>query len=152
MSTINYIEDISEVISIHKKTIDISGGGADGIIDTGSLSAALDHIQNDDYYPTFIDKLTHLFFVANKSHCFQDGNKRIAITLGSIFLLKNGYLYAAQRFLYKMEAISYHVAAGRINKGFLKDIVGSIVYEDDYSEEIKVKLMHAISSVDSKEE
>ena len=32
MSTIIYIEDISEVINIHKKTIDISGGGADGII------------------------------------------------------------------------------------------------------------------------
>lgn len=110
------------------------------------------HIQNDDYYPTFIDKLTHLFFVANKSHCFQDGNKRIAISLGSIFLLKNGYLYAAQRFLYKMEVISYHVAAGRIEKEFLRDIIDSIVHEDDYSEEIKVELMHAISGIDNNEE
>ena len=87
MNTIIYISDIQEVINIHKKTIAVSGGGADGIINIGSLNAALEHIQNDLYYPYFIDKLTHLFFAANKSHCFQDGNKRIAISLGSIFLL-----------------------------------------------------------------
>jgi len=146
MSSVIYITDIKEVIEIHRKTISISGGGADGIINIGSLDAALEHIQNDLYYPNFIDKLTHLFFAANKSHCFQDGNKRIAISLGSIFLLKNGYLLAAQRFLYKMETISYHVAAGRIDKEFLKEIIDSIVYEEDYTEEIKLKLLHCISA------
>lgn len=145
MNTIIYITDIDEVIDIHKKTIAISGGGTDGIINIGSLDAALEHIQNDLYYPTFIDKLTHLFFAANKSHCFQDGNKRIAISLGSIFLLKNGYLDAAQRFLFKTETISYHLAAGRIDKDFLKDIIDSIVYEEDYSEEIKLKLIQCMS-------
>ena len=145
MNTIIYITDIQEVIDIHKKIIAVSGGGAEGIIDIGSLIAALEHIQNDLYYPTFIDKLTHLFFTANKSHCFQDGNKRIAISLGSIFLLKNGYLDAAQRFLFKMETISYHLAAGRIDKVFLREIIDSLVYEEDYSEEIKLKLIHCIS-------
>lgn len=145
MNTIIYITDTQEVIDIHKKTIAISGGGADGIINIGSLDAALEHIQNDLYYPTFIDKLTHLFFAANKSHCFQDGNKRIAISLGCIFLLKNGYLDAAQRFLFKMETISYHLAAGRIEKDFLRDIIESIIYKEDYSEEIKLQLIHCIS-------
>lgn len=145
MNTIIYITDIQEVIDIHKKTIAVSGGGAEGIIDIGSLIAALEHIQNDLYYPTFIDKLTHLFFTANKSHCFQDGNKRIAISLGSIFLLKNGYLDAAQRFLFKMETISYHLAAGRIDKVFLREIIDSLIYEEDFSEEIKLKLIHCIS-------
>ena len=140
-----YITDTQEIIDIHKKTIDISGGGANGILDIGLLDAAIEHIQNDDYYPTFIDKLTHLFFAANKNHCFQDGNKRIAISIGSIFLLKNGYLEAAQRFLYKMEIISYHLAAGRIEKELLHDIIDSIVYEDDYSEEIKLKLLNCIT-------
>jgi len=86
MSEIIYITNIQEVIDIHKKTIEISGGGTDGIINFGLLESAIEHIQNDLYYPTFIEKLTHLFFAANKSHCFQDGNKRIAISLGSIFL------------------------------------------------------------------
>lgn len=149
MSAIIYITDIQEVINIHQKTIVVSGGGADGIINIGSLDVALEHIQNDVYYPTFIDKLTHLFFAANKSHCFQDGNKRIAISLGSIFLLKNGYLDAAQRFLYKMETISYHLAAGRISKEFLRDIIDSLIYEEDFSEEIKLNLIYCISNENS---
>lgn len=151
MNTIIYITDIQEIINIHKKTIAVSGGGADGIINIGSLYAALEHIQNDLYYPSFIDKLTHLFFAANKSHCFQAGNKRIAISLGSIFLLKNGYLEAAQRFLYKMETISYHLAAGRIDKDFLREIIDSLVYEEDFSEEIKLKLIHCISDENNNE-
>lgn len=140
-----YITDINEVTGIHTKTVEISGGGAEGILDIGPLVAALEHVQNDDYYPTFVDKITHLFFVANKAHCFQDGNKRIAISIGCMFLLKNGYLNAASRFLYKMESISYHLAASRIDKFFLKMIIESIIYEEDYSEEIKVRLLECIT-------
>ncbi|UKM65477.1 type II toxin-antitoxin system death-on-curing family toxin [Flavobacteriaceae bacterium GSB9] len=149
MVPVIYITDIEEVISIHGRTVEISGGGADGVLDTGALEAALEHIQNDDYYPTLIEKLTHLFFAANKNHCFQDGNKRIAISLGSMFLLKNGYLEAATRFLYKMETISYHVAANNISKEFLGRIIDSIVYQEDYSEEIKLELLECISGDDS---
>jgi len=140
-----YFKDIDEVISLHIKTVEISGGGTTGIINLNSLLCALDHIQDDVYYPTFEEKLMHLFFVANKSHCFQDGNKRIAITLGSMFLLKNGYISAAREFLYRMESISYQVAAGRINKDLLLEIITSIVNEPDYSEVLKIKLLHAIS-------
>lgn len=140
-----YIDDINEVVTLHQKTIEVSGGGTIGILNLHSLNAALDHIQNDDYYPAFEDKLTHLFYVANKSHCFQDGNKRIAITLGSIFLLKNGYLNAAKEFLYRMEIISYHVAANNIDKELLHEIITSILTEDDFSEELKLKIAYAIS-------
>lgn len=144
MSTIKYITDINDVIEIHKKTINISGGGLEGIIDTGSIECALELIKNDDYYPTFIDKLTHLFFVANRSHAFQDGNKRIAISLGMKFLLDNGYLFAAQRFIFKMEFISLHLAKGNIDKELLKKIIESVVYEDDFSESLKIELIDVI--------
>ncbi len=140
-----YFNNMEEVISIHKKTIEISGGGTEGIISLNSLLAAIEHIQVDDYYPTFEDKLTHLFFVANKGHCFQDGNKRIAITLGSMFLLKNGYINAAKEFLFRMEIISYHLAAGNIDKELLSEIIYSIVNEPDYSESLKLKIANAIS-------
>ncbi len=142
---INYFNGIEEVIHIHQKTIEASGGGSIESINTASLECALEQIKNDDYYPEFIDKLTHLFFTANKSHCFLDGNKRISITLGSMFLLKNGYINSARRFLFKMEVISYHLAAGRITKELLKELIYSIVYEEDYSEDLKLKLMYAIS-------
>lgn len=143
--TIKYIESIDDVIEIHRKTVEISGGGSDGILNTASLESAIDFIRDDDYYPTFIDKLTHLVFIANKSHCFQDGNKRIAISLGMKFLLDNGFLFAAQRFIFKMEIISLHLAAGRINKDFLKKLIESIVYEEDYSESLKMELLECIS-------
>lgn len=143
--TIKYIESIDDVIEIHRKTVEISGGGSDGILNTALLESAIDFIRDDDYYPTFIDKLTHLVFVANKSHCFQDGNKRIAISLGMKFLLDNGFLFAAQRFIFKMEIISLHLAAGRISKDFLKKLIESIVYEEDYSESLKIELLECIS-------
>jgi death-on-curing protein len=131
---------------MHDFSDKISDGGASGILNLGPLECALDHIQNDAYYPKFEDKITHLFWVANKNHCFQDGNKRIAITVGSMFLLQNGYLLAAKAFLYKMEAVSYHVAAGNIGKELLRDIISSILYDEDFSEELKLKLMDAFTN------
>lgn len=141
---IRYLEDIEEVIDIHNKTIEISGGGLIGLLNVNSLEACLHHIKNDDYYPTFLDKLTHLVFVANKSHSFQDGNKRIAIALGMKFLLNNGYLSIIQRFASKMEMVSYQLAAGRITKELLREIIASIVNEEDYSEELKIRIKNAI--------
>jgi len=143
-NSITYIKSIEEVIEIHRKTVEVSGGGSLGIFNTHSLEAALELIQNDVYYPTFADKLTHLFFSANKSHCFQDGNKRIAISLSMKFLLDNGHLFVIQKFAEKMEMISYQVAAGRIEKDLLKEIISSVLYEDDYSESLKLKIWHSI--------
>ena len=141
---ISYFSNIDEVILLHEKTVEISGGGTKGILNLNSLLATLEHIQNDNYYPTFEEKLTHLFFAANKGHCFVDGNKRIAISLGSMFLLKNGYLLAAKDFLFRMETISYHLAAGRISKELLFEIINSIINEPDYNEELKLKIIKAI--------
>lgn len=143
MNKVKYIENIEEVIEIHKKTVKISGGGADGILNLNSLKACLEHIQNDAYYPTFSEKLTHLFFIANKSHAFEDGNKRIAIALGMKFLLNNGYLFIVQKFAKKMESVSYQLAASRIDKELLHDIIYSILNEDDYSEELKLRIIEA---------
>ncbi len=148
-----YFKSIDEIIAIHKKTIKASGGGAEGILNLHSLECAIDQIQNDDYYPEFEDKLTHLFWVANKSHGFQDGNKRIAITACTMFLLMNGYVAIVKDFLYKMETISYHVAAGNVDKELLQDVIYSILYEDDYDETLKLRLLNAMSNgwVDNKD-
>jgi death-on-curing protein len=140
-----YFKSIDEIIAIHKKTVVVSGGGSEGIIDLGSIECAIEQIQDDLYYPEFEHKLTHLLWVANKSHGFIDGNKRIAITAASMFLLMNGYLSVAKDFMYRMETISYHVAAGNIDKELLLEIITSILYEEDYSEELKLKLIDAFS-------
>ena len=119
--TVQYIT-IEQAIETHQKTIQYSGGGANGLLNKGQLESVLEHIKNDDYYPTFIDKLTHLFFGACKFHCFEDGNKRIAITLCAHFLLLNGYMAVAKNFFIVMENISYEVASGKISKELLHKI------------------------------
>lgn len=130
---------------IHLLTIKHSGGGAYGILDFGRIESVLIHIQNDDYYPTFVDKLTHLFFCVCKFHGFEDGNKRLAITLSAQFLLINGYLAVAQTFFRETENISYHVAAGHIDKDLLHDILDSIMRGDfDENEDVKFRYYTAI--------
>jgi death-on-curing protein len=42
-----------------------------------------------DLYPTLISKASILFYLMNKNHPFQNGNKRIAITTLLVFLYKN---------------------------------------------------------------
>ena len=131
---------------IHEKTIKYSGGGTLEELDFGRLEAVLYNIQNDDWYPTFVDKLTHLFFCTCQFHCFADGNKRLAITLSTQFLLMNGYLSVAQTFLAKTENISLNVAASKIDKDLLLKIMKAIMndtYEDD--EELKLEIYNSIN-------
>lgn len=137
---------IDQAIKIHKLTVQVSGGGSNGILDSGKLDSVLHHIQNDDYYPTFEEKLTHLVFSANKFHCFEDGNKRIAISLGAQFLLFNGYVFITKKFIQEMENISYHLAAGKISKELLLEVITSLINEPEYPEELKLKILNAINS------
>lgn len=130
---------------IHAKTIKYSGGGTYEHFDIGRLESVLQNIQNDDYYPTFVDKLTHLFFCTCEFHCFADGNKRLAITLSAQFLLLNGYMAVAKNFFTIPENISYQVAAGKINKELLHRIMTAIMDGTyDYDEELKLEICHAI--------
>jgi death-on-curing protein len=138
---------IEQAVEIHAKTVEISGGGSNGILDKGRLESVLDHIRNDGYYPEFLDKITHLFFCANKFHCFQDGNKRIAITLSAQFLLLNGYMYCVSDFMREMENVSYHLAAGKIDKELLHDLIDAVINRTiDENEALKLRLLQAIEN------
>lgn len=142
--SIQYIT-IEQAIETHKKTIQYSGGGLEGQLNIGQLESVLEHIKNDDYYPTFVDKLTHLFFGACKFHCFEDGNKRIAITLSAHFLLLNGYMAVAKNFFAITENISYEVASGKISKELLHRIMTAIMDGTyNYDEVLKLDIYNAI--------
>lgn len=136
---------VEQAVEIHGKTVEVSGGGSLGQLDIGKLDAVLQHIQNDDYYPTFDAKLTHLFFCACKFHCFEDGNKRIAITLCAQILLLNGYLRSVNAFIREAENISYHVAAGSISKELLGEWMDAVLSSNEDNEALKLKLFNAIS-------
>jgi death on curing protein len=136
---------LEQAIDVHSVTIDKSGGGVLGELDLGKLDSVLHHIQNDDYYPTFDAKVTHLFFSACKFHCFADGNKRIAITLCAQMLLLNGYLGSVKAFIVEAENISYHTAAGRISKKLLGEWMIAVLSGESDNESLKLSLLRAIS-------
>ena len=140
---------IEQAIDTHRKTVEVSGGGIYEHLNVDKLASVLEHIQNDDYYPTLEGKLTHLFFSANKFHCFADGNKRIAITLCAQMLLFNGYMFWVEEFLHEMENISYHVAAGSIDKELLHEIITAFFAKEMDDESLKLKIFNAISRDDN---
>lgn len=138
---------IEQAAETHRKTVQYSGGGELGHYDLGRLESVLENIQNDNYYPNFVDKLTHLFFCTCEFHCFMDGNKRLAITLLAQFLLLNGYLAVARVFFAEMENISYHVAAGKIKKELLHKIMTAMLdgtYESN--EALKLEIFNVINN------
>ena len=133
---------LEDAITTHGLTVEKSGGGTMGHLDVEKLGAVLQHIQNDDYYPTFDAKLTHLFHSACMFHCFEDGNKRIAINLCAQMLLINGYMLD---FIRKAENISYHVAAGKIDKELLGEWIAAVLKGDEDDESLQLKILNAIS-------
>lgn len=136
--------DTTHAIEVHDKIIQNSGGSM-GLLNIGLLESTLEHVQNDWYYPSFEDKVSHLFYAINKNHCFNDGNKRASIVLSAYFLEINGFSKKVDEFILKMEDNAVHVADNRIDKALLQEIITSIIYEDDYSEELKLKIYYALS-------
>lgn len=138
-------------IKIHDKIIDLSGG-IKGIKTFDYIDSPLSHIQNDDYYPTIEDKLTHLVFSFNKFHAFNDGNKRTSIAMGAFFLEINGLDALVGKFIIEMENIAVLVADDLISKDLLNEILTSILNENEFEEELKLKIIASLGNLDDSEE
>ena len=150
MSALTLYFDPQHAVGVHDWIIEHSGG-LPGLKDLGLLESVLEHIQNDDYYPTFDAKLTHLIFGINKFHAFNDGNKRSSLTLGAYFLTLNGYDYCVPQFVVEMENIVVAVAEGSIDKALLQRVVQSLIEDDDFPDELKLALVEAMGSGRSEE-
>jgi len=136
--------NIEHAIRTHDFIIDNSGGNS-GILEIGKAESVLEHIKNDLYYPKFEDKLTHLVFSVNKFHAFNDGNKRTSIALGAYLLEINGIGYCIDKFIIEMENVSVYVADNMIDKELLHYIICSILSEDDFNEDLKLKIIDALN-------
>ncbi|MDR1950800.1 MAG: Fic family protein [Bacteroidales bacterium] len=143
MSEIRYIT-YNEALSVYGKTIEKSGGGYSGIRDKGGIESVLNFIQNDAYYPDFVSKLSYLVFRFCSGHFFNDGNKRIALTLGTYFLHKNGHFWAAAQFMQRMEAVVYQIAASKIDDELLQRIIIAVVDCRDFDEKLQLDIIRAI--------
>jgi death on curing protein len=129
-------------IQVHDNIIKASGGLM-GVKDFGLIDSTLYHLQNEFYYPDIEDKLTHLLFSFNKNHSFNDGNKRASLALSVYFLSINGLDVLIDKFIIEMENIVVDVADNRIDKDLLLEIITSLLYDEDYSEELKLKIIYA---------
>ena len=139
MSTTFFYFDIQYAVRLHDWIIEKSGGSS-GSVHLGLLESALENIQNDLYYPEIDQKLTHLVFAVNKFHTFADGNKRSSIALGAYFLELNGYGFIIGKFVLEMENIAVWLAEGKISKELLGELIKSLIFEEEFSEGLKLKL------------
>lgn len=136
---------INHALETHNLIIKKSGG-MQGIKDIGLLESVLSFIQNDDYYPTFEEKIGHLVFAVAKNHAFLDGNKRSSIALGSLFLKINGHPdFIVDNFMEKMETVVLVTVINKITKEDLIEIIALIINDLPYTDEINIKLATAVS-------
>ena len=91
------------------------------------FDSALQQIQNDDYYPCFIDKLTHLIFACVKFHPFLDGNKRTALLVARTFIVMNHREMLPTNFYQQLEDVIVDLAANRISKEHLQEILKNLL-------------------------
>ncbi len=145
MSNIKYI-DFNEILNVYAKTIEQSGGGFSGIRDEDAIKSILEFVQNDIYYPSFVEKLAFLISRFCTGHYFNDGNKRISLTLGVYFLHKNDFFWEATILMKEAEAIIYHLAAGNISTDFFGKWIECFMNHIELSEELKIELAKAINN------
>lgn len=69
------------------------------VVNPGSLESAVSRpmqsVFGNDAYPTAYAKAAALTQSLISNHCFQDGNKRIGISAGIIFMINNGFVLNA---------------------------------------------------------
>lgn len=89
---------LQQAVEIHAKTVEVSGGGAFGHLELGKLDSVLQHIQNDDYYPTIEDKLTHLYLqcvqvplLSGRQQTHRDQLVRSDVVTQWIFVLRQQF-------------------------------------------------------------
>ena len=96
----NYLT-VEEILFIHYRLlVELQPSNDDfTILNPGNLEAAVDRpkqsVNGGDAYPGPIDKAAALTESIIRGHPFQDGNKRVGITAGCVFLQNNGYIINA---------------------------------------------------------
>lgn len=116
--------DRDDVIILHDRMIDaMQGLKGENPQQIQLFDSALQQIQNNDYYPTFIDKLTHLIFACVKFYPFIDGNKRTVLLVARTFIVMNHREILPNNFYQQLEDVVVDLASNRISKEHLREIL-----------------------------
>lgn len=135
----------NQAIEKHDEVI-LNSGGVLGVRDMGSLEATLQFIRNDQYYPDFFDKLTHLMYAINKNHSFIDGNKRASIVVSAYFLEINFIdQFFIDIFIKESENLALLIAQDYMKKDLLKRVLRDLVIDGELSEETKIEYAEIVT-------
>jgi death-on-curing protein len=108
---------LREVLELHDKIIEISGG-AKGIRDIRALESAINQprltFNRTDLYPDILTKAAALCFFLVMNHPFVDGNKRIGHAAMETFLMLNGFEIEAS--VDEQEKIILNLADGKLDR------------------------------------
>ena len=138
--------NISHVLDAHEKVLKESGG-TPGALHADYLEGILEFIQNDDYYPSFAEKLSYLTYSIAANHCFIDGNKRTAIATGMYFLIINDYdKETISKFAKTMENIIPFTLQHTLSKDDLFEIITYIVWDIEPVESKKLEYIQKLSN------
>lgn len=123
---------LAEVIELHRRVIDQSGG-APGLRDTGRLESAVAQPRisfgGRDLYPSLIEKAGALCFSLVQNHPFVDGNKRLGHAAMEVFLILNGHEIRAG--VDEQETVIIGVASGQVSRESLVEWLNEHVFETD---------------------
>ena len=108
---------LGEVVELHRRVIEVSGG-LSGLRDLGGLESAIVQPRmsfgEGDLYPGLEEKAAALCFSLIQNHPFVDGNKRVGHASMEVFLQLNGYEIQAS--VDEQEAIILGVASGEVRR------------------------------------
>ena len=121
---------LTEVIELHRRVVDQSGG-ASGLRDIGGLESAIAQPRmtfgGEDLYPTLIEKAGALCFSLVQNHPFVDGNKRLGHAAMEVFLILNRYEIQAS--VDEQEKLILGVASGQVSRESLVEWLTTHVFE-----------------------
>jgi death-on-curing protein len=113
---------VAEVIAIHHHQIE-EYGGEHGLLNQGSLEAAVFRPQNG-YYNDLSEEAAALLESLVNNHPFVDGNKRVGFAAMHTFLLMNGFdldLSSKAAFEFMMKTI----AEGKFRFALLREWIAA---------------------------
>lgn len=96
-----------------------------GILES-CLAAPLQGFGGEEPYPTFIGKLSLLFYLLIKNHPFQNGNKRLAVMTLLAVLYLNGLWLNAPKMMPYMVAV-YVAGSKRENKNRVMKYINKFI-------------------------
>ena len=113
------------IFELHDFVLTISWEwGLSWIIDKGAIEKVINLVQNNEYYPTFYEKISYLLYGLVMNHWFADGNKRTALATTADFIWGNTQdIMLTEKFLKEFENVVVAVASKKTSKEELTYLV-----------------------------